>query len=145
MFDNIATQDPARFLTAVTEELAKLPSQLGVPPAERGGGRTGNEGFAPIAAAMDALAVQLDCARVGLVDEAETRGVVSPASPAPSSTDWLLQNCLHLESADAARTVDLARACRLPRNQVLAVAVTGGTLTVRKAMTAAGWSRSAAS
>jgi Domain of unknown function (DUF222)/HNH endonuclease len=126
MFENTATQDPAGFLTAVTEQLAKLPAELW---------RTGNEGFAPIAAAMDALAVQLDCARVGLVDEAETRGVVS-ASSAPSSTDWLLANCFHLEPADAARTVDLARLCRLPRNQVLAVAVAGGTVTVRKAMTA---------
>jgi Domain of unknown function (DUF222)/HNH endonuclease len=125
MFENATTQDPAGFLTAVTEQLAKLPAELW---------RTGNEGFAEIAAAMDALAVQLDCARVGLVDEAETRGVVS-ASPAPSSTDWLLANCLHLEPADAARTVDLARACRLPRNQVLAAAVAGGTVTVRKAMT----------
>jgi len=126
MFENTATQDPAGFLTAVTEQLAKLPAELW---------RTGNDGFAEIAAAMDALAVQLDCARVGLVDEAETRGVVS-ASPAPSSTDWLLQNSLHLEPADAARTVDLARLCRLPRNQVLAAAVSGGTVTVRKAMTA---------
>jgi hypothetical protein len=126
MFENTATQDPAGFLTAVTEQLAKLPAELW---------RTGNDGFAEIAAAMDALAVQLDCARVGLVDEAETRGVVS-ASPAPSSTDWLLANSLHLEPADAARTVDLARLCRLPRNQVLAAAVSGGTVTVRKAMTA---------
>jgi len=77
MFENIAATDPAGFLTAVTEQLAKLPAELW---------RTGNEGFADIAAAMDALAVQLDCARVGLVDEAESRGVVD-ASPAPSSTD----------------------------------------------------------
>jgi len=48
-----------------------------------------NEGFAGIAAAMDALAVQLDCARVGLVQEAESRGVVSQ-SPSPSATDWLM-------------------------------------------------------
>ena len=115
MFENTETQGPAGFLAAVTEQLAKLPSQLW---------RTGNDGFADIAAAMDALAVQLDCARVGLVQEAETRGVVA-ASPAPSSTDWLLQNCFHLEPADAARTVDLARLCRLPRNQVLAAAVAG--------------------
>ena len=65
MFEQTAMQDPAGFLAAVTEQLAKLPSQLW---------RTGNEGFAQIAAAMDALAVQLDCARVGLVDEAVSRG-----------------------------------------------------------------------
>jgi hypothetical protein len=126
MFDDIATTDPAGFLTAVSEQLAKLPAELW---------RTGNDGFAGIAAAMDALAVQLDCARVGLVQEAESRGVVA-ASPAPSATDWLMANCFHLEPADAARTVDLARLCRLPRNQVLAVAVSNGTVTVRKAMTA---------
>ena len=50
MFEQTAMQDPAGFLAAVTEQLAKLPSQLW---------RTGNEGFAQIAAAMDALAVQL--------------------------------------------------------------------------------------
>jgi hypothetical protein len=126
MFESITTQDPAGFLAAVTEQLAKLPAQLW---------RTGNDGFADIAKAMDALAVQLDCARVGLVDEAESRGVVD-ASPAPSSTDWLLANSFHLEPADAARTVDLARLCRLPKNQVMAAAVAGGSLTVRKAMTA---------
>src|SRR5450759_1680529 len=99
MFDNTAAEDPAGFLTAVTEQLAKLPSELW---------RTGNDGFAGIAAAMDALTVQLECARVGLVSEAVSRGVVD-ASSAPSSTDWLLANCFHLEPADAARTVDLAR------------------------------------
>jgi len=126
MFENTATQDPAGFLTAVTEQLAKLPSDLW---------RTGNDGFAPIAAAMDALAVQLDCTRVGLVQEAESRGVVD-ASSAPSATDWLLQSCFHLEPADAARTVDLAHHCGLAKNQVMAAAVAGGSLTVRKAMTA---------
>jgi hypothetical protein len=126
MFEDVATQDPAGFLTAMTEQLAKLPSQLW---------RTGNDGFAEIAAAMDALAVQLDCARVGLVQEAESRGVVDQ-SPSPSLTEWLLEHCFHLEPADAARTVDLARLCGQPRNQVMAAAVSGGTVTVRKAMTA---------
>jgi hypothetical protein len=110
----------------VTEQLAKLPSQLW---------RTGNEGFAEVAAAMDALAVQLDCARVGLVQEAESRGVVDQ-SPSPSGTEWLLEHCFHLEPADGARTVDLARLCGQPRNQVMAAAVAGGSVTVRKAMTA---------
>ena len=102
MFEDVATQDPAGFLVVVTEQLAKLPSQLW---------RTGNDGFAEIAAAMDALAVQLDCARVGLVQEAESRGVVDQ-SPSPSCTDWLLEHCFHLEPADAARTVELARLCQ---------------------------------
>ena len=129
MFERDATQedqDPAGFLTAASEQLAKLPSQLW---------RTGNDGFADIAAAMDALAVQLDCTRVALVEQAETRGVVE-SSPSSSSTDWLLTHSLHLEPADAARTVDLARLCRQPANQVMAAAVSGGTVTVRKAMTA---------
>jgi hypothetical protein len=126
MFDNSAAEGPAGFLAAATELLAKLPSELW---------RTGNDGFADIAAAVDALAVQLDCVRVGLVQEAESRGVVSESS-SPSSTDWLLAHCFHLEPADAARTVDLARLCALPKNQVMAAAVSGGTLTVRKAMTA---------
>jgi hypothetical protein len=126
MFEDIATQDPAGFLAAVTEQLAKLPAQLW---------RTGNDGFGDIAAALDALAVQVDCTRVGLVDEADARGVVDQ-SPAPSTTSWLMEHCFHLEPADAARTVDLARLCRQPRNQVMAAAVAGGTVTVRKAMTA---------
>jgi hypothetical protein len=113
MFEDVATRDPAGFLAAMTEQLAKLPSKLW---------RTGNEGFAEIAAAMDALAVQLDCARVGLVHEAEARGVVDQ-SPSPSVTEWLLEHCFHLEPADAARTVDLARLCQQPRNQVMAAPV----------------------
>src|SRR5665647_1506430 len=126
MFENTAATDPVGFLAAVTELLAKLPSELW---------RTGNDGFAGIAAAVDTLAVQLDCTRVGLVQEAESRGVVSESSSA-SSTDWLLAHSDHLEPADAARTVDVARLCGLPKNQVMAAAVAGGTLTVRKAMTA---------
>ncbi|MHB1475052.1 MAG: DUF222 domain-containing protein, partial [Dermatophilaceae bacterium] len=126
MFENTVSEGPAGLLAAATEQLAKLPSELW---------RTGNDGFADIAAAMDALAVQLDCARVGLVAEAESRGVVSESHSA-SSTDWLLAHCFHLEPADAARTVDLARLCGLPKNQVMAAAVAGGTVTVRKAMTA---------
>src|SRR5665811_2037178 len=126
MFEDIAEQGPAGFLTAVTEQLAKLPSQLW---------RTDNDGFAQIAAAMDALAVQVDCARVGLVQEAQTRGVVDHSS-SPSAAHWLMTHCFHLEPADATRTADLARACTQPRNQVLAAAVAGGTLTVRKATTA---------
>jgi len=133
MFESTATEDstgfvsdPAGFLTAATEQLAKLPSQLW---------RTGNEGFAGIAGAMDALVVQLDCTRVALVQEAEARGVVDE-SPSPSSTDWLLQNSFHLEPGDASRIVKLTHLCALPKNQVMAAAVSGGTVTVRKAMTA---------
>ena len=126
MFEISETEDPAGFLDAVSEQLAKLESQLW---------RSGNEGFAGIAEAMDTLAVRLDCARVGLVSEAEARGVVD-SSPSASSTDWLMAHSFHLEPGDAARTVDLARHCRLPKNQVLAVAVAAGSLTVRKGMTA---------
>jgi len=126
MFEDVAAQDPAGFLAAATEAVAKLPSQLW---------RTGNEGFAGIAAAMDALAVQLECARVGLVQEAESRGVVDQSS-SPSATGWLLEHSAHLEPVDASRTVDLARACQKPCNEVMAAAVCGGTVTVRKAMTA---------
>ena len=129
MFESRASQDrqdPVGFLTAACEQLAKLPSELW---------RTGNDGFADIAATMDALSVQLDCARVALVQEAESRGVVDE-SASPSSTDWLLENSFHLEPADASRTVKLAHLCALPKNQVMAAAVAGGTVTVRKAMTA---------
>jgi hypothetical protein len=126
MFESIATEDPAGFLTAVSEQLAKVPAQLW---------RTGNDGFAGVAAALDSLAVQVDCARVALVTEAESRGVVDQSS-SPSSADWLMKHSEHHEPADAARTVDLARLCALPKNQTMAVAVAGGSLTVRKAMTA---------
>jgi hypothetical protein len=126
MFESIADQGPAGVLAAMTSVLAKLPAELW---------RTGNDGFAAIAEAMDALAVQVDCARVGLVAEAQSRGVVEQ-SPCPSAADWLMAHCFHLEPADATRTAELARACALPRNHVLAAAVADGTLTVRKAMTA---------
>ena len=126
MFQISETVDPAGFLAAVTEQLAKLEAELW---------RTGNEGFAGIAEAMDGLAVRLDCVRVGLVSEAETRGVVD-ASPWPSSADWLMSHSFHLEPGDAYRIVDVGRFCRMPKNQVLAVAVAAGSVTVRKAMTA---------
>ena len=126
MFETIADQGPAGVLAAMTEHLAKLPSQLW---------RTENDGFASIAAAIDALAVQVDCTRVGLVQEAQSRGVVS-ASSSSTPADWLMANSFHLEPSDAARTADLARACAQPANQIMAAAVAGGTLTVRKAVTA---------
>ena len=126
MFEHSAGDDPAGFLAAVTEALAKLPSELW---------RTENDGFAAIAEAMDALAVQVDCARVGLVAEAQSRGVVT-ASCSSGPADWLMAHSFHLEPSDATRTAELARACAQPANQVLAAAVAGGTLTVRKAVTA---------
>ena len=110
----------------MTSVLAKLPAELW---------RTENDGFAAIAEAMDALAVQVDCARVGLVAEAASRGVVT-ASSCSGPADWLMAHCFHLEPSDATRTAELARACTMPANQVLAAAVAGGTLTVRKAVTA---------
>jgi len=116
------------FLVAAAEGLAKLPSQLW---------RTGNDGFAGVAAAMDALAVQLECARVGFVAQAESRGVVDQSS-SPSGAGWLMAHSFHLEPAEAGRVVKLAHLCALPKNEVMAAAVTGGSVTVRKAMTALG-------
>jgi len=126
--EGLDSQDGVAFLSAATQALAKLPSNLW---------RTGNDGFGPIAAAMDALAVQLDCARVGLVAEAQARGVVDQ-SPSPSGAAWLMEHSFHLEPGDASRIVKLAHLCALPKNQVMAAAVCGGTVTVRKAMTALG-------
>jgi len=126
MFESGADTDPALVVAAMTEALAKLPSELW---------RTQNDGFASIAAAIDALAVQVDCARVGLVHEAESRGVVAESSSS-SAADWLMANSFHLEPSDATRTADLAKACAQPANQVMAAAVAAGTLTVRKAVTA---------
>ena len=126
MFEDVASHDPAGFLCAVGEALAKLPSELW---------RIGNEGFGAIAAAMDVLGVQLEGARVGLVQEAESRGVVDQSS-CPSAAAWLLEHSFHLEPGDATKTAHLARACAQPANQVMAAAVAGGTVTVRKACTA---------
>jgi len=126
--EDVGNQGAAGFLSDAVEGMAKLPSQLW---------RTGNEGFADIAAALDALAVQLDCARVALVAEAESRGVVDQSSSA-SGAQWLMAHSFHLEPAEASRVVKLAHLCQLPKNQVMAAAVAGGTVTVRKAMTALG-------
>ena len=122
MFERTSSQEPdgldaVGFLTAAVEQLAKLPSELW---------RTGNDGFADIAAALDALAVQVDCARVGLVAEAEARGVVDQ-SPSPSGAHWLMEHSFHLEPADASRIVTLTHLCTLPKNQIMAAAVSGGT------------------
>src|ERR1035437_7484552 len=58
----------------------------------------------------------------------------SPTQPPRRTGCWC--TCSHVEPGDAARTVDLARRCALPKNQVMSAAVAAGTLTVRKAMTA---------
>jgi hypothetical protein len=126
MFEVSATPDPAEFLRAVAEQLGALPSQLW---------RAGNGDFAGVAAHLDEVAVRVECARVALADEAEVRGVVSD-SPATSAAHWLMLHSTHLEPADATRAADLARELRQPANQVLAAAVAGGSVTVRKASTA---------
>ena len=79
----------------------------------------------------------MDCARVGLIRQAESRGVVDQ-SPAPTAAAWLLEHSQHLEPAEASRTAKLSHLCSLPKNQLMAAAVAGGTVTVRKAMTALG-------
>lgn len=130
MFEDAANQDgqdPVGFLTAAVEQLAKLPSNLW---------RTGNEGFGEIAAAMDALAVQVDCARVAFIQEAESRGVVDQ-SASPSSAAWLMEHSFHLEPGDASKIVKVAHLCKLPKNQIMAAAVAGGTVTVRLSSTRA--------
>jgi hypothetical protein len=104
MFESIASEGPAGVLAAMTSVLAKLPAELW---------RTENDGFAAIAEAMDALAVQVCCARVGLVAEAQSRGVVT-ASSSSGPADWLMAHSFHLEPSDATRTVELARACAQP-------------------------------
>jgi len=47
-----------------------------------------------------------------------------------------MEHSFHLEPGDASRIVKLAHLCALPKNKVMAAAVSSGTLTVRKAMTA---------
>ena len=110
MFESLVVSeelDALGFLTAAVEQLAKLPSELW---------RTGNEGFAGIAAALDQLAVQVDCARVGLVAEAEARGVVDQSS-SPSSAAWLMEHSFHLEPSDASRITKLPTCAPCPRTR----------------------------
>jgi hypothetical protein len=57
-------------------------------------------------------------------------------SPSPSGAAWLMEHSFHLEPGDASRIVKLTHLCALPKNQIMAAAVSGGTVTVRKAMTA---------
>jgi len=116
--DRLGVLGAAGFLLEAAEGLAELPSQLW---------RCGNEGFAGIAAAMDALAVQLECARVGLVAQAESRGVVDGSS-SPSGAAWLMAHSFHLEPAEASQVVKLAHLCALPKNQVMAAADGGRDL-----------------
>jgi hypothetical protein len=125
MFEVTVTSDPAGFLVAVSDQLAKLPAELW---------RSGNDAFAAIASALDDVATRVECTRVALVDEAEARGVVAESS-ATSPAHWLMLHSAHLEPADASRTADLARDLRQPANQTLSAAVAGGTVTIRKAAT----------
>jgi hypothetical protein len=124
MFEASA-EGAAAFLAAVREQVATVPARLP---------REASDGLVEVASALDALEVQLQAARVALVCEVETRGVVAESSTTNAS-DWLMLHSLHLEPAEAARTAEVARACREARNQVLSAAVCDGSVTVRKAAT----------
>ena len=128
MFE-VTAEMPAAFLSAVGEVLTKLPAELY---------REDTTGLGQVATALDALEVLVGSARVALAGEVEARGVASDTRHgcgATSTVDWLLRHSTHLEPAEATRTVAVARACRRPANQVLATAVAGGLVTVRKAGT----------
>src|SRR6478672_2558218 len=124
MFEASA-EGAAAFLAAVREQVATVPARMP---------REASDGLVEVASALDALEVQLQAARVALVCEVETRGVVAESS-ATNASDWLMLHSLHLEPAEAARTTEVARACREARNQVLSAAVCDGSVTVRKAAT----------
>ena len=116
MFEAIADQGPAGVLAAMTEQLAKLPAQ---PLAHRERRLRSSPPSTPWPCRSTA-------ARVGLVAEAQSRGVVT-ASSSSGPADWLMAHSFHLEPSDATRTAELARACTQPANQVLAAAVAGGS------------------
>ena len=95
----------------------------------------GNEDLGPFLREVDDLARQMEAARVALLAEALSRGVVA-ASDAATAAAWVIQWAPTFRSGGAAQLVTVAHATRAVRNSGLAAAVLGARVGVRNAAVA---------
>ena len=95
----------------------------------------GNDDLGPFLREVDDLARQMEAARVALLAEALSRGVVA-ASDAPSAAAWVIGWAPTFRAGGAAQLVTVAHATRAVRNAGLAAAVLAGRVGVRNAAVA---------
>ena len=95
----------------------------------------GNEDLGPFLREVDDLARQMEAARVALLGEALSRGVVA-GSDCASAAAWVIAWAPTFRAGGAAALVTVAHATRAARNAGLAAAVLGGRVGVRNAAVA---------
>ena len=95
----------------------------------------GNADLGPFFRDVDDLARQVEAARVALLGEALSRGVVA-GSDAPSAAAWVIQWAPSFHAGGAAQLVTVTHATQAVRNVGLAAAVLGARVGVRNAAVA---------
>jgi hypothetical protein len=95
----------------------------------------GNAELGPFLREVDDLARQMEAARVALLAEALSRGVVA-GSDCPSAAAWVIAWAPSFRAGGAAQLVTVAHATRVARNAGLAAAVLGARVGVRNAAVA---------
>ena len=95
----------------------------------------GNADLGPFFRDVDDLARQVEAARVALLGEALSRGVVA-GSDAPSAAAWVIQWAPSFHAGGAAQLVTVTHATRAVRNVGLAAAVLGARVGVCNAAVA---------
>ena len=95
----------------------------------------GNDDLGPFLREVDDLARQMEAARVALLGEALSRGVVA-GSDCASAAAWVIAWAPSFRAGGAAALVTVAHATRAARNAALAAAVLGARVGVRNAAVA---------
>jgi len=95
----------------------------------------GNDELGPFLREVDDLSRQMEAARVALLAEALSRGVVAD-SDCPSAAAWVIQWAPTFRAGGAAQLLTVAHATRAARNAALAAAVLGARVSVRNAAVA---------
>jgi hypothetical protein len=95
----------------------------------------GNTELGPFFGQLDDLSRQLEAARVALLGQALSRGVVA-GSDCPSATSWVIRWAPSYRAGGAAQLVKVTQATLAVRNAGLAAAVLGARVGVRNAAVA---------
>ena len=97
--------------------------------------RVGNDQLGPFLREVDDLSRQIDAARVAIVAEALSRGVVA-GSGCATAAGWVIEWAPSFRAGGAGQLVKVAHATRSVRNLALAAAVLGARVSVRNAAVA---------
>jgi hypothetical protein len=95
----------------------------------------GNDQLGPFLREVDDLSRQIDAARVAILAEALSRGVVA-GSDCATAAGWVIEWAPSFRAGGAGQLVKVAHATRSVRNLALAVAVLGARVSVRNAAVA---------